>query len=307
MTETNNLSVEQAVLCEMKGNSLDDGPGIRTVVFFKGCPLSCTWCHNPESQSRQAQLSFDESKCVGIGECMTVCSEGALDKSNPLFIDHDKCTTCFKCTEVCASEALSIMGDCYTVEQVLAVVDRYQVFYETSGGGVTLSGGEFTLYPKFCEQLLSKLKERGIHTLVETSGYFSMTHFERHMLPYIDQIYMDIKLFDEQQHITYCGKSNSRILENFSILNQRYQNGGVPILPRVPLIPGITATDENLSAIATFLKQQHVTRLSVLPYNPMWASKANKIGSDIMYHNEKWMSAEEVAHCRSFFSDFELV
>jgi pyruvate formate lyase activating enzyme len=299
--------MEEAVLCEIKGNSLDDGPGIRTVVFFKGCPLACVWCHNPESQSRRAQLSFDKTKCVDIGECVKACPEDALDKHNPLFVDYDKCTSCFKCTEVCSSEALSIIGDIYTVDQVLATVDRYQVFYETSGGGVTLSGGEFTLYPTFCEQLLRKLKERKIHCLVETSGYFSMAHFEQKILPYIDQIYMDIKLFDEQEHIKHCGKSNKRILENFSRLQQRFLEGGVPILPRIPLIPGITTTDKNLAAIATFLKQQNVTELSVLPYNPMWSSKANKIGSDIIYSNEKWMTAAEVDHCRSFFNEFTLV
>jgi pyruvate formate lyase activating enzyme len=199
------------------------------------------------------------------------------------------------------------MGDNYTVDQVLSVVERYQVFYETSGGGVTLSGGEFTLYPKFCEQLLMKLKERNIHSLVETSGYFSMDHFEHYMLPYIDQIYMDIKLFDEKEHIEYCGKSNKRILENFSHLHQSYVKGGVPILPRIPLIPGITTTEKNLAAIADFLKKENVTELSVLPYNPLWASKAKKIGGDIFYSNEKWMTAEEVAHCRSFFKDFTLV
>jgi len=299
--------MEEAVMCEIKGNSLDDGPGIRTVVFFKGCPLSCVWCHNPESQSRRAQLSFDETKCVGIGECFKQCPEEALDKSNPLFVNYDLCTSCFKCTEVCSSEALSIVGDTYTVEQVLSVVDRYQVFYETSGGGVTLSGGEFTLYPKFCEQLLIELKERNINALVETSGYFSFEHFDQHILPYVDQIYMDIKLFDEQEHIKYCGKSNKRILENFSQLNQSYQKGGVAILPRIPLIPGISTTDTNLESIADFLKQQHVTELAILPYNPLWSSKANKIGSDICYTNNKWMTAEQVEHCRSFFKDFKLI
>ncbi|MCK5538876.1 MAG: glycyl-radical enzyme activating protein, partial [Bacteroidales bacterium] len=214
---------------------------------------------------------------------------------------------CFECVEVCHSQAFSIVGETVNLESILATVDKYHDFYKTSGGGITLSGGEFTLQSSFSGKLLKEIKKRGIHTLVETSGHFSYSVFESNILPYIDQIYMDIKILDEENHKKYCGVSNKLILENFSKLYKAHKDGKTKVLPRIPLIPNVTATTENLKSIADFLRKNEVTEISLLPYNPTWDEKSVRIGVDVDYLNQKWMSADEINYCHSFFQDFKIV
>ncbi|WDP90351.1 MAG: glycyl-radical enzyme activating protein [Desulfobacter sp.] len=293
------------LILDIKGNSLDDGPGIRSVVFFKGCPLSCAWCHNPESKIAGPQISFDPERCVGCGTCMKVCGENALASDNPFFVDREKCTLCFDCAGACPARALERVGRPMTVDQVVSQAVRDKVFFEVSGGGVTFSGGEPALFPEFLGRAAEALKERGIHVLVETCGLFDMDQFEARVYPHLDLIYFDIKLMAPEAHRQYCGRSNRLILENFQILYRRYLNGGVPVVPRTPLIPGITDTRENLSAILDFYRSQKVRAARLLPYHPLWREKHTKLGIEPGEGEtlpDRWMGREEMAEWEAAFA-----
>ena len=161
------------LILDIKGNSLDDGPGIRSVIFFKGCPLSCVWCQNPEGKNAKTEISFDQEKCIGCDSCKDVCETGALNRENPFFIDRNLCSFCFKCIDVCPSSALEKIGCEMEVDQIIEQVKRDVPFYQSSHGGVTFSGGEATLFIKFTSQLARELKALNIHVLLETCGYFN--------------------------------------------------------------------------------------------------------------------------------------
>lgn len=299
------------LILEVKGNSLDDGPGIRTVVFFKGCPLACVWCHNPESKRMGVELSFDPRECVGCDSCLEVCPEEALDRSLPGFVDREACTLCFACVDVCPSGALSRVGRRMEVGEVLELVERDIPFFKTSGGGVTLSGGEPTLYMEYASGLLRGLEEMGVHTIMETCGHFDLERFLELIDPHLDTIYYDLKIYDHEEHRAQCGVPNQHILANFRQLHRRFLDGGTDILPRIPLIPGITTTSENLEGLAGFLREEGAGRVSLLQYNPLWIEKSAKVGQENPFEGQErmktWMKQEELQRCRDIFSGFEIV
>jgi pyruvate formate lyase activating enzyme len=305
------MEKRRPLILEVKGNSLDDGPGIRTVIFFKGCPLSCTWCHNPEGKTASQEISFDASECVGCGTCLQVCPEGALDRDDPDYIDRVKCTLCFECVEACPSGALSRVGRYMEAGEIAAMVQEDLPFFRNSGGGITLSGGEPLLFMGYVSHLLRKLKEMGIHALVETCGHFDLDELEEKILPYLDIIYFDLKIHDAAEHQRHCGLPNQLILDNFSKLFRRYIDGGTPVLARIPLIPGITATDGNLSALAGFLRDNGVHEVALLPYNPLWIEKSRKVGRDNPLVGRDAMAAfmkpSEIERCRAIFAGFSIV
>ncbi len=304
--ETVQIAREPLIL-EIKGNSLDDGPGIRSVIFFKGCPLSCVWCHNPESKNPGVEISHDPGECIDCGTCIETCPEGALNKKNRYFIDRNRCTLCFACVEDCPSGALSRVGASMGMDDILDHIRKDIPFYRTSGGGVTLSGGEPLLHMEFASEIALGLKNMGIHLLLETNGLFSREAFMEKMYPHLDIIYFDIKIIDPDKHRKYCGTENRIILKNFSHLYQKYQEGGIEIVPRVPLIPSITDTQENLSAVAQFLNSCNVKKATLLEYNPLWGEKCDKIGVDNPYGSEPsmmtWMDQEQIKKCREVFTD----
>lgn len=297
---------ETPLLLEIKGNALDDGPGIRSVVFFKGCLLSCAWCHNPESISREAEISFDRSLCVGALECIRVCPEEALSRDDPRFIDRDKCTLCFECVDACPSTALTRVGEPASVDAVFAKLMKHKPFYVNSGGGVTLSGGEPTLHMEFASALLEKLKAEGIHTLLQTCGLFPFDRFEELLYQHLDLIYFDLKISDRERHREHCGVANDVILENFTRLQQKFQEGGVEVLPRTPLVPGMTNDPHNLEAIAGFLKDRAVRRVQLMEYNPIWHDKCEHLGTSTSagadHPLRQWMPRTEVEHCKAIFA-----
>ncbi len=301
------LPGKRPLILEIKGNSLDDGPGIRSVVFFKGCPLSCRWCHNPESKSPGPGISHDPAECIDCGACITSCPEGAISKKNRYFINREKCTLCYSCVETCPSGALSQVGTIMTVEEIAAAVGKDIPFYKTSEGGVTLSGGEPTMYMEFTAALARSLKALEIHLLLETCGLFVYEKYMDTLDPFIDMIYFDIKLFEPAEHKKHCGADNTLIHENFRKLYRNYQDGGTEILPRTPLIPGITDTEHNLTAIAEFLSSLGVTKSALLEYNPLWGAKCEKIGEENPLGSGKsrdaWMDRDHVARCRRIFLD----
>lgn len=293
------------LVLEIKGNSLDDGPGIRSVVFLKGCPLSCSWCHNPESKKAVAEISFDASDCVGCETCINTCEKGALSKENLNFIDRALCDLCFECVANCPSGALEQMGREIPVNEIVEKVIRDKPFFDTSNGGVTFSGGEPTLSMEFLAQAAKTFKEQDVHVLIETCGHFNNQSFIELVYPYTDLIYYDLKIMDSSAHKTYCGLPNETILDNFRKLVLRYQAGGVEILPRTPLIPGITDTDENLSAIASFLGDIGVKKIQLMSYHPLWLEKNTKIGikssAEPGVKMKEWMSDERVRACEKIF------
>ncbi len=278
------------LIVDIKRHSLEDGPGIRSVVFFKGCPLRCIFCHSPETQDPGAQICFSPKQCIHCGSCAEACPQEAIDMELPGRIHRDKCVRCGTCASVCPGKGLRRIGTHCSVETLIEILLRDLPFYRHSGGGVTLSGGECTLYPDYLESLLKCLKAKGVHVALETSGYFDYQTFKKKILPYIDLIYYDVKIADPEAHRRYVGKSNQRIFRN---LRRLVHEQDVEIHPRIPLIPGITATKKNLSAIIDLLYEAEAKDISLLPYNPMGIEMAVSLGNPRPPLPERFMTPAE--------------
>ncbi len=272
---------KRGLIFSIKQNSLDDGPGIRSVVFFSGCPLSCIWCHNPEGKNFSRLISHDPNKCIGCKTCTQVCPLNAISPDNKFFIDRNTCDLCGACQEECPSGAIEITGRWYSVPEVIDLLVQDKPFYDTSGGGVTLSGGEATLQADFAGKLAQGLKEHEIDILLETCGEFETSGFLSRLYPYIDTIYFDIKLMDPQEHEQWCGRTNKRILSNLETLIENEKNHGPRLEVRLPLVPGITDTRKNIGDIASWLLDRGKKRIKLLAYHPFWIEKLAKLGMEI--------------------------
>jgi pyruvate formate lyase activating enzyme len=275
------------LILEIKGNTLDDGPGIRSVIFFKGCPLKCSWCHNPESKKIQTEIAFDPKLCLNCGDCRNICSKDALSLDYRCYIDRSRCDLCFECTKICPSGAISKVGTFMNIDDILNAVLSDKPFFDISGGGVTLSGGEATLFMDFASDLLRALKKHTIHTLLETCGQFDFDKFMNMIYPHVDTLYYDIKLIENTAHKKHCGIGNKRILSNLSLLTRQAEKDGKCLLPRTPLIPGITDTKTNIFGIADFLKNLGIHKAALLEYNPLWHEKSENIGDVNKYKDNK--------------------
>ena len=257
---------DTVLICEIKRFAVHDGDGIRTTVFFKGCPLKCVWCHNPETQSPKPQLAYYAHKCIGCGRCTEVCRAHQF-RDGKHQIDRSLCVGCGKCTEICLGDALKLYGTPVTVEELLPQLLEDKDFYETSGGGVTLSGGECLCRADICTELLKQLKENGVHTAVDTCGFVSKETLDK-IIPYTDVFLYDIKALDEQVHIACTGQSNRIILENLRYLDSL----GKRIEIRIPYVPGYNS--EEVPKIRDFLRQfSHISAVKVLPYHNYAGSK----------------------------------
>ena len=253
--------MSEAMIFDIAHGSFVDGPGIRTTVFFKGCNLNCAWCHNPEGRSFQPQMMVYRDKCTDCGKCRTVCRE-------------ESCVLCGRCAMYCPADARKVCGARYTAEEVLTQILQDKVFYETSGGGVTFSGGECMLQLDFLTEILKACKENGIHTAVDTAGHVPFQSFEA-ILPYTDLFLYDIKLFDSQKHMQYVGVENDRILDNL----QQLFVAGANILIRIPVIGGVNDSLEEMQTIKEFLDRcGRPAKVELLPYHPMGQSKSAAIG-----------------------------
>jgi pyruvate formate lyase activating enzyme len=258
---------------EIKGNivrferfAIHDGPGIRTVIFFKGCPLRCKWCSTPESQIISPEMVYYAAKCTHCGKCVSACPKAAIKLvEEKIITDKTLCDNCGKCIDVCPNDARQMMGEELTVAKVIEEVDKDAVFYWNSGGGVTLSGGEPTLQPKFALGILKACKERGIHTVMETCGYADWNVLDS-LLKYLDWVYLDIKHILPSQHEKLTGKRNDLMLENCSKILKNYPR--ITLVARIPVIPGYNDSEENILETARFVsRMQGITRLELLPYH----------------------------------------
>lgn len=262
----------------IKKYSIHDGPGIRTTVFLKGCPLSCLWCHNPEGIEYENSFFYDSDKCLDCIRCIESCASGCIQKTQSgILIDSKTCNHCNACVMACPTNALTDNGKFFTVEELLKTLKKDEIFYDESGGGVTFSGGEPLFQIDFLEHILKRCNSEGLHTVVDTSGFCSTENFER-IKDFVDLFLYDIKFIDPFKHKQYTGVSNEVIKLNFRTLISNDNRVWV----RIPLIPGINDSQENIMATVAFLKDAGFSgRVHLLAYHGMSDAKVRKmINSD---------------------------
>ena len=279
---------ETGLLFNIQRLSTHDGPGIRNLVFLKGCPLRCLWCSNPESQHPRPELATRLSRCLGAddcGLCLQACKPGAMRRRNDgrIEIDRKTCDNCGQCAQVCPADALTLHGTRYSVDEVVDKVEEDSFFFNRSGGGITVSGGDPILQAPFVEKLLRKCQERGIHTAVETTGFGSWEKLEK-ILKFADFVLYDIKCMDEEKHCKFTGVSNRLVLENLRKIPGRFPQ--TPIRVRTPVISGFNDTEEEIASIAEFasgLKTLESYELN--PYHEFGASKYEQLGRKYSFEN----------------------
>ncbi|MDR1065532.1 MAG: glycyl-radical enzyme activating protein [Oscillospiraceae bacterium] len=257
--------------------SIDDGPGIRTTVFLKGCPLRCPWCSNPESQSFAPQLSYRYTSCLKCGACASACPNGAIELiSDGLNIDREKCSACGTCVKACVNGALELKGSVMTVEQVWKVIRRDLVYYETSGGGVTCSGGEILAQPDFVAAIFEKCRGEGVHTCADTSGFGSREALDK-ILQYTDLVYFDLKHPNPKRHAELLGADAATVWSNLRYISEK----GITLTLRVPLIPEYNNSAKDVDALARLARElAPAASVSILPYHRYGESKYAAVGME---------------------------
>jgi pyruvate formate lyase activating enzyme len=282
--------------------STEDGPGIRTTVFFKGCPLHCAWCHNPESISSQLQTQWFAARCIGCQTCVQMCPKGCISKNEAGFvIDDQVCDLCGICVDACPSGAREMLGKDVAVDELLDELVKDRAYYAKSGGGVTLSGGEPSFQPDFAEALLLGLQHAGISTAIDTCGLTSVRNLDR-LLAHTDIILFDLKLLDPNLHYQLTGAGNHQILDNLAYIKGyiKREQRDIVVWIRTPLIPGATDDDENLSTIGQFLSRHYaetIQRWELCAFNNLCRDQYIRLGLNWKYASTPLMSASQVKHC----------
>ena len=291
------------LVLEIQRLSTEDGPGIRTTVFFKGCPLNCTWCHNPESISPRRQLSWFETRCIGCRSCMDTCRNHALSGSpSGIVIDRGKCISCGECAEACPSTAMVLMGEEWSVEDLVSETIKDNAYFEKSGGGITVSGGEPTMQTGFVEAYLRRLREKGIHTALDTCGLCKKSSLDA-LLPHSAMVLFDIKLINPGRHALFTGSDNAVILDNLAHVADYIKHHLYPkeLWIRTPIIPGATADRDNITGIGKFISSSLkgvVTRWELCAFNNLCQDKYLRLGREWEFRETKLMRAgamEELA------------
>ena len=280
----------KAIVFDIQRFSVHDGPGIRTTVFLKGCPLNCMWCHNPESKAKYPEVMLYENLCIGCGECVSTCEDKLHSfDDNGHAIDREKCKKCLKCASSCVAGALTVSGKPMAVADVLAEVMRDKSFYDNSGGGITVSGGEPLMQTDFCYELLGEAKKQGISTAIETSGFSKWENIER-LAEYVDIFLWDYKETDPERHREYTGVDNALILQNLAKLDVL----GKTIVLRCPIIPGLNDREEHFAGIAAVAnKHASVIRVELEPYHSLGKGKATAIGKEYPLADMKSASKDD--------------
>ncbi len=285
----------KTLVTDIQRFSLSDGEGIRTTVFLKGCNMKCAWCHNPETISSHPELMFYRTKCIGCGKCFEVCPTGAHQLVHgEHVINREACISCGKCTEVCYAEALATCGKEMTVEEIVKEVVQDKKYYDNSGGGVTISGGEVLCNLDFSRELAIECNKAGIAVAIETNLSFPFEKIKP-LLTELSMVMCDIKLFDDGKHKEYTGISNKTILENVRKLDEL----SIPFIVRTPLIPGVTDSRENISAIAEYLRSlKNLVRYELLNFNPLGEAKYRGLDRDNSFESVRPLQEDSLEALR---------
>lgn len=291
------------VVFNIQRYSIDDGPGVRTTVFMKGCPLTCLWCSNPESQCGLPEVTYRYTSCKRCGTCVKVCPVQAVSlEDDGVHIDRAKCTLCEECIRSCVPEALKLSGKKMTVDEVFKVVKKDADYYDASGGGVTASGGEILAQADFVAALFKRSKEAGFHTNADTSGFGDPAALEK-ILEYSDLVFFDLKHLDPVKHKEYCGQSNELILKNLELVAQK----GIPVVIRVPLIPGYNNSEENLRALASKVAElARDSMVNLLPYHRYGANKYRMVDMVYQLDDVPELTQDELSKAKEIIESYGL-
>lgn len=290
----------KGIVTDIQRFSLNDGTGIRTTVFLKGCNMKCSWCHNPETISAHSQLMFYENKCIGCGKCFQACPKGAhklVDGKH--VIDRDLCVNCGKCTESCYAEALVMCGKLMSTDDVMKQIRQDKAYYDASHGGVTISGGEVLCNSAFAEELADKCHEEGIEVAIETNLSIPFEKVQS-LFEKVDFIMCDLKIFEDALHKEYTGISNKVVLENLKKLDGLNK----PVIVRTPLIPGVTDTKENIGAIADYIKGMKILqRYELLNFNPLGEGKYRSLDKENAFEKARPLSEEALTDIVAYLEE----
>jgi pyruvate formate lyase activating enzyme len=295
----------KGLLTSIQRFSLHDGPGIRTTLFLKGCPLRCQWCSNPETQDPRPQISLRKDHCENENceRCVSACRNQAVLKTDQgILIDHEKCSLCEECVKACTESNLFVVGQEFTAEEVMAEMTKDEIFYRHSGGGVTLSGGEPLLQPEYCRRILERCKEHEIHTVVDTSAAVDWESITR-VVPLTDLFYVDLKLVDSELHKKYVGTCNQQILKNIERMSREWDPGKGAL--RIPFIPGVNSDAGDISKISSFIKNLGASwPIHLLPYHRLGENKYRLISRECpmtgtlpAHEGQIKKGIEEYRHC----------
>lgn len=291
--------MEKGITFNIQKFSIHDGPGIRTTVFFKGCPLRCEWCSNPESQIKNVQILHDQSKCSYCLSCVAACPNGAIThEDNKIIINEGKCVGCLTCVNSCPNRALSYEGDYQTIEEIVDICMQDIDFYEESGGGVTISGGEGMSQPEFLKKLIAELKKNSVHVAIETTGYVKKETFEE-LARELDLLLFDVKHYYREKHYNGTKVYNDLIVENlkWAIDNE------IEVLPRIPVIPDFNDSLEDAEGLAKLLVEVGAKKVQLLPFHQFGEKKYELLNRNYKYKNKKALYPEDLEEYQKIFED----
>lgn len=289
--------MKKGLIFNIQKFSIHDGPGIRTTIFLKGCPLRCQWCANPESQDEHIQILWDKKKCVHCLQCVKNCTHQAISEINgEIHIDETRCQSCLTCVSTCLKDALSNEGEAKDIEEIVRIVLQDQDFYEESGGGVTISGGEGMSQPAFLKELVKALKEHNLHIAIETTGYIQKEIFQE-LAPLFDLLLFDVKQYDSHKHYEGTNVHNELIIQNLKWAFHQ----GIEILPRIPVIPNFNASIKDAQGLADLLVEVGASKVQLLPFHQFGERKYEMMHRDYAYKDVKALQKEDLIDYQNEF------